>query len=685
MSQKLPPADPNETELLDLRRRLEAALDQLKELRRERATVELEMETILDSLPVGVLISQEVECRSIWASRVARGLLRLEKGQNASQTALDRERPAFRIHANGRELTGDELPVQRAARTGERVEGMELQVVFDGGETVHLLCNSSPVWDAQGRIRGALAAFLDIGKLKWTEDALRQSELRFRNTFDNAPTPIALSLPDGRFCEVNRAYCDLLGYTREELFEKGFIELTHPDDRHATASEAVRRLVSGEIATYQSEKRYVHKTGRTVWCDIRVSRVLREDGTLAYFVTHLQDITQRREAEEARRESARMREQFLAILGHELRNPLAAIRHAVHLLKDLVGTAQGAGFFAQSEAFEVVDRQTLQLSRLVDDLLDIERTSQGKFELEVESVNLGGILRSAVSAVRGVFAGKAHGYLLEVEPTLVVRGDRARLEQVFVNLLSNAAKFTDSGGEIRVSALREGMEAVVEVRDTGCGIPESVLPRIFEAFLQADTSLDRANGGLGLGLAIVQRLVTRHGGSVSARNNEEGEGATLRVVLPLCGGEFEGEEKSGGRTLGAAESLGAVPVLIVDDHVDGARLLAKLLYARGYEVHVVHDGVSAMERAREVRPKVLLMDIGLPGIDGYDLARLLRKDPWVGRGVFVAISGYAGELDRKRAASAGFDHHFAKPVSLEALLEVLPKTKRPPSKGWRPR
>jgi PAS domain S-box-containing protein len=685
MSEELPQREEYEAQLADLRLRLEELREQAQQARGDREMVWAEMETILDSLPVGVLISQEVECRSIRASRVARELLRLEKGQNASQTASDRERPAFRIHAKGRELAGGELPVQRAARTGERVEGMELQVVFDGGETVDLLCNSSPVRDAQGRIRGALAAFLDIGKLKWTEDALRQSELRFRNTFDNAPTPIALSLPDGRFCEVNRAYCDLLGYTREELFEKGFIEVTHPDDRHATASDAVRRLVSGEIATYQSEKRYVHKTGRTVWCDIRVSRVLREDGTLAYFVTHLQDITQRREVEDARRESARMREQFLAILGHELRNPLAAIRHAVHLLKDLVGTGQGAGFFAQSEAFEVVDRQTLQLSRLVDDLLDIERTSQGKFELEVGSVNLGRVLRSAVSAVRGVFAGKAHGYLLEADPTLVVRGDRARLEQVFVNLLSNAAKFTDSGGEIRVSALRQGMEAVVEVKDTGCGIPESVLPRIFEAFLQADTSLDRANGGLGLGLAIVQRLVTRHGGSVSARNNEEGEGATLRVVLPLCEEECEGEKDSGVRTLGAAERLGAVPVLIVDDHVDAARLLAKLLYARGYEVHVVHDGVSAMEKAREVRPKALLMDIGLPGIDGYDLARLLRKDPAVGRSVFVAVSGYAGEEDRKRASSAGFDHHFAKPVSLESLLEVLPQTKRPPSKGWRPR
>jgi CheY-like chemotaxis protein/two-component sensor histidine kinase len=325
---------------------------------------------------------------------------------------------------------------------------------------------------------------------------------------------------------------------------------------------------------------------------------------------------------------------------------------------------------------------------LVDDLLDIERTSQGKFELHWQSVDLRAVVASALAAVRGIYAHKDHAYVVQADSSLTVRGDSARLEQVFVNLLSNAAKFTDPGGEIQVSVRQEGNQAVVEICDNGCGIPEALLPHIFEAFRQADTSLDRANGGLGLGLTIVQRLVAMHGGIVSACNNAAGGGTRLQVRLPSCvegaGAEAAdaGEEAKIWR--GESEREGAVRILLVDDHADAARILAKLLFSRGYEVQVVHDGGAAVEKAREFRPQVLLLDIGLPGVDGYELVRLLRQDPSVGGALFVAVSGYAREEDRTRAKAAGFDHHFAKPVSLDALLEVLPKTKRAPSGRRRP-
>jgi signal transduction histidine kinase len=363
----------------------------------------------------------------------------------------------------------------------------------------------------------------------------------------------------------------------------------------------------------------------------------------------------------------RRKDEFLAMLGHELRNPLGPIRNAVGVMR-LLGLGEPQLVWAR----DVIDRQVVQLARLVDDLLDVSRISRGKIVLQTERLDLAGLVRNVVEDCRRDFDDAGLCLALDLGDTSVwVDGDRARLTQVMTNLLQNSLKFTERGGQVSIRVETAGQWAILRVRDTGVGIDPEMLPRLFETFAQADRSLDRSKGGLGLGLALVKGLVSLHGGEVSAFSGGRGQGAEFVVKLPL---ESDPAIFSGPRGLGAGDPASAarkLRILVVEDNHDAAESLRLLLELFGCEVAVAHSGPAGVEAATAWRPEVVLCDIGLPGMSGYEVVAALRRHPATATARLIALTGYGQEEDRRRSREAGFDQHLVKPVDPATLREVL--------------
>jgi signal transduction histidine kinase/CheY-like chemotaxis protein len=372
------------------------------------------------------------------------------------------------------------------------------------------------------------------------------------------------------------------------------------------------------------------------------------------------DRVERRDAERRVRESLdaanRAKDEFLAMLGHELRNPLSAVRNAV--------VAASLDESRRSHALEIARRQTDQLGRLIDDFLDVARITQGRVTLHKEAVFLREIIDGAAESTRSFIESRGVHLAVALEPAAIqVKADRARLEQVFVNLLSNAAKYSDAGGRIDVRSERQGEEVAVHVRDTGIGIAAEMIPRIWDLFAQVDRSLDRAQGGLGIGLTVARRIVELHGGRIEVRSDGLGAGAEFTVTLAVLPATTEVEAESS-RVPTQRQST---RVLVVEDHPDSAETLTMLLQLLGHRVSSVHDGLAALDAVRAEVPDVMIVDIGLPGMDGYEVARRVRETPGLGKVLLVALTGYGSEEDKRRAMAAGFDYHLVKPVTPEAL------------------
>jgi signal transduction histidine kinase len=368
-------------------------------------------------------------------------------------------------------------------------------------------------------------------------------------------------------------------------------------------------------------------------------------------------------------EADRRKDEFLAMLGHELRNPLAALLNSLHLL----GTV-APGDVEAEQAREIAGRQARHLKRLVDDLLDVSRITNGKIQLQTAPVDLRGVVDRAVETARPLIdAGDLQLSVSLPDGPVPMEADAARLEQVFANLLSNAAKYTEPGGRIAVEAALEGDQAVVRVRDTGIGIAPELLPRVFDLFAQAERSLDRSQGGLGIGLTLVRRLVELHGGSVAALSAGTGLGSEFVVRLPATppNGQHLPQVPSGDPAAPHAEERSRRRVLVVDDNVDAAVVMAKLLRRRGHEVEIAHDGPQAVVLAQDHPPDVILLDIGLPGMDGYEVARVLRGSVGLECSLLVALTGYGQEEHRRKAQDAGMDLHLTKPVDPRELEDLL--------------
>ncbi|MEZ0230688.1 MAG: ATP-binding protein, partial [Planctomycetota bacterium] len=370
----------------------------------------------------------------------------------------------------------------------------------------------------------------------------------------------------------------------------------------------------------------------------------------------------RRRVEELAAEDRR-KDEFLAMLAHELRNPLAPLTTALHLIQARVGAQADV-----ARPLAVMNRQTQHLSRLVDDLLEVSRITRGKIRLEREVIDAAVAVHRAVEISRPLIDAKKHDLkLVFPADTVWIDADLTRVAQVLGNLLNNSAKYTNEGGRITVTLAAEGEEAVLRIRDNGIGIPKTLMPRLFELFTQADTSLDRSQGGLGIGLTLVRGLVELHGGTIQARSDGPGQGAEFIVRLPLAPAPVAVEPE---KTADRLRTPAPCRILIVDDNHDAADSLSELLTESGHEVASAYDGAKALELAKKFLPDVVLLDIGLPGLDGYSVARELRRrhaDAFI----LVALTGYGQEEDRRRAREAGFDHHMVKPVRLDALSKLL--------------
>jgi len=377
------------------------------------------------------------------------------------------------------------------------------------------------------------------------------------------------------------------------------------------------------------------------------------------------EIDERRGAEEALRIVDRRKDEFLATLAHELRNPLAPVRNALHLLQ-----AAGSDARTQADARAIIDRQVRQMVRLVDDLLDVSRITTGKLALRRERVELRAVAAAALEAVEPLVRERRHQLSIELPPAgVTVNADPTRLAQVFLNLLNNAAKFTDPGGRIGFSlAVREG-EVLARVSDSGIGIAPQVIDEIFEMFAQADRSLERTTMGLGVGLSLSRRLVELHGGTLEARSEGPGRGAEFIVRLPALGVEAPAGLRpiAGGETRAARRRR----VLVVDDNQDFANSLASVLQSMGHEVRVEHDGEAGLAAAQAFRPEVAFLDIGMPKLNGYDLAARLRAHPVTAPTTLVAVTGWGQATDLQRARDAGFDEHMVKPVEMDRLEALL--------------
>jgi len=475
---------------------------------------------------------------------------------------------------------------------------------------------------------------------------------------------------NGIIMSWNRGAEKLFGYTAEEIVGKSVLLLI-PANRTAEEPEILSKIRRGEkIDHYETVRQ--RKNGSLVDISLTVSPILDDGGVPIGASKIARDISERTRAEAALREQrdllAKMdqrKNEFLAMLGHELRNPLAALQNASKVLDEVHEES------ATQWAKEVVSRQTALLSRLVDDLVDVARITRGTIEMRREDVDLGTIIRRSVETVRPLFREREHVLELQLgSGPLGIRADAARIEQLLVNLLTNAAKYTDPGGHIQILCTRSGPEFSVVVRDDGIGISSELLPHIFELFVQEPRGLDRSRGGLGLGLALASNLAAMHGGSLSVKSAGPGLGSEFTLRLPSLENSFEAPSNGSIFPASTNHKATAERVLVVDDNHDGAIGLRRLLERRGFRGEIAHDGPSALEIARRFQPDAFLLDLGLPGMDGYALARNLRSSGF-SDALYIAISGYAQPKDVEESRREGFYEHLAKPVDIEAVSDLI--------------
>jgi len=464
----------------------------------------------------------------------------------------------------------------------------------------------------------------------------------------------------------------LFGYTAEEMIGKPIVDFI-PADRIAEEAEILANIRSGLPVKHFETVRH-RKDGALIDVSLTVSPIMDAAGMVVGASKIARDITERKQAQQSLvaratllAEADRSKDEFLAMLAHELRNPLAPLRNAAEILK-----SENADADDRRQAHRILGRQIENMTRMIDDLLDVSRINEGKVQLRKQPVGLEAILNSAASLVRTQCAAHSQELTLSLpkEPVFM-NADPTRIEQIVGNLLNNASKYSGDGSSIVLSAERaedvQPPEVVIRVRDDGIGIDPELLPRIFGLFVQASRTIDRAHGGLGIGLTLVQRLVTLHGGTVEARSHGLGHGAEFIVRLPIL------RDAPVLPSPPAAKPSQGVSrkILVVDDNTDSARSLAVLQSRRGHETRTAFTGPDAIAVAAEFRPDVVLLDIGLPGMDGFEVARRLRGMPELSSLLLIAMSGYGRDEDRAEARRAGFDEYLVKPVELDHLRELL--------------
>ena len=584
-----------------------------------------------------------------------------------------------RFHDIWAEIWGDIYPYIERALKGEAtyVERMPLLMNRHGyDEQTWFTFSYSPVRDEEGTVQGMYCACVEVTAEVLAERYRTEENQRLVTLFEQAPGIIAvLRGPEHVFELANNSYLQHVGHRQvigktirealPELQGQGFYELL--DQVYRTGEPFVGHA---QLVRLQREEGGALKEH---FIDFIYQPIRDPAGQVSGIFVEGSDVTVRKQVEDDLRAANRQKDQFLAMLAHELRNPLAPIATAAELLK-----RGGLDARAVHQASEIIARQAEHMSALVNDLMDVSRVTRGLVTLEKDEVDINAIIADAVEQVRPLIGAKGHALTLELGEPAHVRGDRTRLVQIVSNILNNAAKYTLAGGRIGVQVAAHEAEVEVSIRDSGIGIDPEVLPYIFGLFIQAERTPDRSQGGLGIGLALVKSLVDLHEGSVTARSDGPGKGSEFLVRLP----RVQPAASPGAADGGAGEHGSADPgapaglrVLVVDDNVDAAQMLVTLLEFHGHVMSVAYDAQAALECARRVRPQVLLLDIGLPDMDGYELARHLRAMPEVAQATLVALTGYGQGESRRRAEEAGFDRYLVKPANLADVLAILAEAK----------
>jgi two-component system CheB/CheR fusion protein len=596
------------------------------------------------------------------------------------------------------------VPCVRAALSGEMVivdditrhAGCAQYLSFAEQQSIKA-CWSFPVRAQRDKVLGALAAcfpapqkadpyriemlefvaqcaaltierYAETEERRKSEAQLRASEARYRSLTDVLTSVVWTTDAQGRFVAPQEAWRKYTGQPWEQQQGFGWFQAVHPDDKERVLASVLRAHEANDY--YRADGRLWHEASQTYrYCEARGTPIVGANGEVTEWIGSCVDVDDQKQAEAALQLADRRKDEFIAVLAHELRNPMAPIRNAIHILK-----ARVAGDEQLSRVSTIMDRQAGKMARLLDDLLDVSRIAQDKLELRKKRVSLGSILESAIETSRPLLEQQGHHFELHAPADpIYLEADAARLAQAFSNLLNNAAKYTDHGGRIGMTVRQEGKAAVVSVKDNGIGIEADMLPKLFNRFSQAAPALERAQGGLGIGLSLVLGLVEMHGGTVRGSSDGAGRGSEFVVRLPVGPARAAAVAHQEPEQPGAAR----MRILVADDNQDTAETLSVLLGMMGHEVREAADGQEAVDLATSFRPAVALLDIGMPKVNGYDAATRIRATlPGV---LLVAMTGWGQEEDMRKATAAGFDHHLVKPVNpqqLERLLAALSPAQR---------
>jgi PAS domain S-box-containing protein len=562
------------------------------------------------------------------------------------------------------------LPSLRRAFAGEAVAIPAIP--YDPDETLpdrtshadplrYVAAVAYPLKDEAGRVEQVVLVHEDITARRRAESAVRESEEKLRLLADTIPQLAWMANPDGYIFWYNRRWYEYTGTTSEEMEGWGWQSVHDPAVLPEVLARWTASIASGEPFDMVFPLKGADGTFRPFLT--RVNPLRDATGRTLYWFGTNTDVSDIKRMEGALREADRRKDEFLATLAHELRNPLAPIVSSLQILK-----IRGVDQATLARARETIERQVNHLVRLVDDLLEMSRVVQGKIELRGEPVELGAIVASAVETAQPLIDARGHHLSVTLPPEpLIVHGDTVRLVQVLGNILTNSAKYTEPGGRIAVCARAAAGEAVVSVEDNGMGIAPGMLQRVFEPFVQGEESGRGVQGGLGIGLTLVKSLIELHGGTVEARSEGPGRGACFTVRLPLC----SATSVAPGATPVPATDASPRRVLVVDDNHDAADSLAALLRLERHDVRVAYSGADALKAAAAAAPEVVFLDIGMPGMDGYETVRQLRALPGMGAARMIALTGWGQEKDRRLSAEAGFDGHLVKPADALAIQKLL--------------
>ena len=556
---------------------------------------------------------------------------------------------------------------KRAALYGAPAGGRWSLAMVEGDQVEQQLRQALSLCEQQGRLRTTL----DRMRLRLSTTApadaseyrrLVASDRYLASVLQNASDAIVSVSPDGRIMSWNAGAERLFGLARSDVDRLAMRSLFDDPDAFDAALRQARDQGTGRAELVSS------RTGTPRHVDATFDWIGDRQGEALGIAVILRDVTERHRVEAELRSLSNQKDEFLAVLGHELRNPLAPIRNAAYILRalDLVDPRA-------RHAVDMINRQSAHMAGLIDDLLDVSRVTRGIITLDLEPLRVSTVVNDAVEQVRGLVERKQHRLTLtDAASTARVLGDRKRLTQIFANLLNNSAKFTPEGGDISVEIGGGEQEVVVRVRDNGVGMAEGLLPKVFELFLRAEPEMSASSGGLGIGLALVSKLTLLHGGTVGADSGGPGAGSTFTVTLPrLSSAPGQARAEPGSALPMPVAAARRLSLLVVDDNEDAAHSLATLLRARGHAVEVETDPRQAEARAAGLQPDALIIDIGMPHLNGYELAARLRAATWSRRPVLVALTGYGLPVDRDRTLEAGFDHHLVKPIDPVEIIELL--------------